>query len=216
VALALPALLLSALRFAAEMGASRRWVPGARRYALTPALATLAYLTGTLVALAWPLATRLGLPHRALLSGSFSGGSSHALALMVSERAPLLALALALPYLLLIELPFRLGLSGWRRTWLRDLRTRHATIEAHVRRLSAPDPRTGAPDTSDETLRAMQYDLVLLQFYSARITEAERASAAPLGLGGALAMLIIIIAGALLLDGSAQALAQALTIRLTP
>jgi hypothetical protein len=213
VALALPALLVSALRLAAEMAGSRRWVPAARRYALAPALATLSYLTGALVALAWLLAGRLGLAQWALMSGSFVAGQPH---VVISERAPLLALALALPYLALIELPFRLGLGSWRRAWLRDLRTRRTTIEAHVRRLSAPDPRTGAPDTGDETLRAMQYDLVLLQFYTARITEAERASSSPLGLGGTLAILLIIVAGALLLDGGAHTLAQALTIRLTP
>ena len=156
VALALPALLLSALRLAAEMAGSRRWVPAARRYALAPALATLSYLTGALVALAWLLAGRLGLAHWPLLSGSLVAGQSHTVIMTISERAPLLALALALPYLALIELPFRLGLGSWRRAWLRDLRTRRTTIEAHVRRLSAPDPRTGAPDTSEETLRAMQ------------------------------------------------------------
>ncbi len=216
VALALPALLLSALRLAAEMTGSRRWVPAARRYALAPALATLSYLTGALVALAWLLAGRLGLAHWPLLSGSLVAGQAHTVIVTISERAPLLALALALPYLALIELPYRLGLGSWRRAWLRDLRTRRTTIEAHVRRLSAPDPRTGAPDTSEETLRAMQYDLVLLQFYTARIAEAERASAAPLSLGATLAVLLIIVVGALLLDGGAHTLAQALTIRLIP
>src|SRR5487761_2575461 len=211
VTLAAPALLVSALRLAGEMAGARRWVPTARRYALAPALATLAYLTGALVALAWLLASRLGLAQAAL--ATVTPGHFH---LVMSERAPLLALALALPYLALIEAPFRLGLGAWRRAWLRDLRARRTTIEAHVRRLSAPDPHTGAPGTGDETLRAMQYDLVLLQFYTARIAEAERASAAPLSLGGALALLIIIVVGALLLDGGAHALAQALVVRLIP
>lgn len=213
VALALPALLVSALRFAGEMGAARRWAPGARRYGLVPAVATLSYLTGALVALAWLLAGRMGLAQHALMTVIYATGAPP---LIVSERAPLVALALALPYLALIELPFRLGLRAWRRVWLHDLRSRRATIEAHVRRLSAPDPRTGAPDTSDETLRAMQYDLILLQFYAARIEEAERASASPLGLGATLAVLLIVVAGALLLDAGAHSLAQALLIRLTP
>lgn len=212
VALALPALLIAALRLAAEMASARRWAPGARRYALVPALATLAWLTGALAPLAWLLANRLGLDQRSLEIGSGGVG------FILSGRSILVALALLLPYLALIEAPFRLGLSGWRRAWLRDLRTRRMTIEAHVRRLSAPDPRTGVPDTSDETLRAMQYDLVLLQFYSARISEAERAATSPLGLGGSVALLIIVALGAALLDGGAHALtfAQALSIRLTP
>ncbi len=211
LALALPALLIAALRLAAEMAGSRRWAPGARRYALVPALATLAWLTGALAPLAWLLANRLGLDQQALTV------NVGALSFILSERSIVLALALLLPYLALIEAPFRLGLAAWRGAWLRDLRTRRATIEAHVRRLSAPDPRTGVPDTSDETLRTMQYDLVLLQFYSARIVEAERAPASPLRLGGTLALLIIVVAGAALLDGGAHALtlAQALSIRLT-
>jgi hypothetical protein len=212
LALALPALVIAALRLAAEMAGSRRWAPGARRYALVPALATLAWLTGALMPLAWLLANRLGLDQQTLAV------NAGALSVILSERSVVLALALLLPYLALVEAPFRLGLDAWRHAWLRDLRTRRATIEAHVRRLSAPDPRTGIPDTSDETLRAMQYDLVLLQFYTARIAEAERASASPLGLGGTLALLIIVVAGAALLDGGAHALtlAQALSIRLTP
>jgi hypothetical protein len=213
VALALPALLVSALRFAAEMGAARRWAPSARRYGLVPAVATLSYLTGALVALAWLLAGRMGLAQHALMTVIYAAGAPP---LIVSERVALVALALALPYLALIELPFRLGLRAWRRVWLHDLRSRRATIEAHVRRLSAPDPRTGAPDTSDETLRAMQYDLILLQFYAARIEEAERASSSPLGLGATLAVLLVVVAGALLLDAGAHSLAQALLIRLTP
>ncbi|HEX8733057.1 MAG TPA: hypothetical protein VF725_13470 [Ktedonobacterales bacterium] len=212
VALALPALLVAALRLVAEMAGSRRWAPAARRYTLIPALATLAWLTGALAPLAWLLANRLGLDQWAVEIGA--GGADF----ILSARAILVALALLLPYLALVEAPFRLGLGGWRRAWLRDLRTRRTTIEAHVRRLSAPDPRTGVPDTSDETLRAMQYDLVLLQFYSARISEAERASASPLGLGGSVALLIIVALGAALLDAGPYALtlAQALSIRLTP
>ncbi|MDE3229265.1 MAG: hypothetical protein KGO05_05250 [Chloroflexota bacterium] len=209
---ALPALLVAALRLAAEMAGSRRWAPAARRYTLVPALATLAWLTGALAPLAWLLANRLGLEQWAVEIGAGGVG------FILSGRAILVALALLLPYLALVEAPFRLGLGGWRRAWLRDLRTRRTTIEAHVRRLSAPDPRTGVPDTSDETLRAMQYDLVLLQFYSARISEAERASASPLGLGGSVALLIIVALGAALLDAGPHALtlAQALSIRLTP
>lgn len=213
VALAAPALLVSAIRLAMEMAGSRRWVPAARRYALGPALATLSYVTGALVALAWLLGDHWGLPHQMLLTGASVSGR---LAPLISERAPLLAIALALPYLALIEAPFRLGLRAWRSVWLRDLNARRTTIEAHVRRLSAPDPHTGVADTSDETLRAMQYDLVLLQFYSARITEAESASSSPFGRRGALILLAIVVAGALLLDGGAHALAQALIIRLTP
>jgi hypothetical protein len=62
----------------------------------------------------------------------------------------------------------------------------------------------------------MQYDLVLLQFYSARITEAERASASPFTLWGTVALVVLTLSGALLFDVGAHALAQALAINLIP
>lgn len=212
-ALALPTFLVSAGRFAREMIGSRRWVAAARRYALAPALGTLAYLTGALVAGAWLLADRLHLPQVTLTTHDIGSGMPP---VILSARALLLALALALPYLACIELPFRVGLETWRRVWLRDLHTRRVTIEAHVRRLSAPDPRTGVPDTSAETLRAMQYDLVLLQFYTARITEAERASTSPYGLAGSLALLGIVLLGALFLDSGGHMLFGTINLRPIP
>lgn len=211
VALALPAFAVTTLRFASEFAGSRRWGPAARRYAFAPALNSLAYLTGALVILAWLVADRLHLESTALLTLITTGGHWTA-----SARALVLALALALPYLAFIEAPFRSGVGRWRRTWLRDLRSRKATIEAHVRRLSASDPHTGGQDTSEETLRAMQYDLALIQFYTMRIEEAERISAAPFGWGGAVTLLLFFLIAALLLDVGGQSVAHALILRLTP
>lgn len=205
VALALPVLLVSALRFAGELGGSRRWSPGARRYALGPALGTLAWLAGALVALVWWLSDRSGLGATILAHLTLAG-----MPVTVTARVIPLALALALPWLLLIETPFLIGLERWRSAWLRDLHTRKNATESHVRRLSAPDPHTGAQDTSEETLRAMQYDLVLLQFYTARIEEAERASSSPLSAGAAIFLALFVIAGALLLDTGSEALLHAL------
>lgn len=204
MALALPVLLVSVFRFVAELGGARRWAPGARRYALGPALGALAWLAGALVGLTWLLSGSAGLGDITLARGVIAGAP-----FIVTARAIPLALALALPWLLLIEAPFRIGLERWRRIWLRDLRTRKSATESHVRRLSAPDPHTGAQDTSDKTLRAMQYDLVLLQFYTARIEEAERASGSPLSAGGVIFMALFVIVGALLLDAGSGALLHA-------
>ncbi len=204
-ALALPVQVVSALRFVGELGGSRRWSPGARRYALGPALGTLAWLVGALVGLTWLLSGQSGLGAITLAQVTLAGAP-----VIVTARVIPLALALALPWLLLIEAPFRIGVSRWRRVWLRDLRGRKNATESHVRRLSAPDPHTGAQDTSEETLRAMQYDLVLLQFYTTRIEEAERASSSSLSAGGALFLALFIIAAALLLDSGAGALLHAL------
>ncbi len=205
VALALPVLLVSALRFVGELGGSRRWSPGARRYALGPALGTLAWLAGALVALVWWVSGLAGLDATILAQVTLAGAQ-----VSVTARVIPLALALALPWLLLIETPFRIGLGRWRRAWLRDLRTRKNATESHVRRLSAPDPHTGSQDTSEETLRAMQYDLVLLQFYTTRIEEAERATSSPLSAGGAIFLTLFIAAAALLLDAGSGALLHAL------
>lgn len=205
VALALPTLVVSALRFAGELGGSRRWSPSARRYALGPALGAHAWLTGALVGVAWLLIARGGLDAHPLARFTLAGAP-----LAITTRVIPLALALALPYLALIEAPFRIGLERWRRAWLHDLRARKNATESHVRRLSAPDPHSGAQDTSDETLRAMQYDLVLLQFYTGRIEEAERASSSPLSMGSALLLALFIVIAAVLLDAGSGALLHAL------
>ncbi len=205
IALAIPTLLLSMARFAIELGANASWTPVARRYALTPALTILAFLVGGALGVVWYLATLYGLELTPLLTAN-SVGLGPVTALVVTLRVAPLALTLALPYLALIETPYRIGMRRWRRGWLRELGVRRANLESHVRRLSAPDPRTGAQNTSDENLRAMQYDLVLLEFYRSKIAEAEDTPAAPFGLGGALFVLALVIVGALLFDSGAVAL----------
>src|SRR5262249_15439327 len=148
------------IRFTVEVGGSPSWVPAARRYALAPALILLATLTGALLLGVWFGSDRVNWGQTVLVE--LHAGSSP---LTLSLRGVALLAVLALPYLILLEVPFRLGMQRWRRTWLGDLTVRRADVESHVRRLSAADPRSGTQDTSDENLRAMQYDLVLLQFY---------------------------------------------------
>lgn len=171
-ALSLPALALLAVRLAGELGGSLTWVSAARRYALGPSASALAFLSGGLfVAVAW-VATGLGLQTTTLLSLEVGTQS-----FLLTARALVLFAALALPYLLLHELPYRVGIRRWRSGWLSELAMRRADLESHVRRLSAADPRSGAQDTSDENLRAMQYDMVLLEFYRAKDAEAREVSA---------------------------------------
>lgn len=201
--LALPAYLLAALRSAAELGGGAGWVAEARRYALGPALGALAPVTIALAAGVWLAATAATWQQHTLAVAQNDGSD-----LSLTLRGLALFLALALPYLLLVELPYRLGTRAWRRGWLRDLAERRADVESHVRRLSVPDPESGAQDTSDENLRAMQYDLVLLQFYQGKLDEVRRTPGgpfAPLSLLAAMALFAII---ALLLDAGAPALAR--------
>ncbi len=211
-ALATPTLLLSAWRFAGELGDNLDWTPAARRYALTPAFSILAFLVGALLGVVWVESTALGL-HLSFLLIVTSGTQGPLNSLVITMRAVPLALALALPYIALIEAPYRIGLWRWRRAWLRELEVRRAHLESHVRRLSTPDPRTGAQDTSDENLRAMQYDLVLLQFYRTKIEEARRIPAAPLTFWGTAFLVAVVIVGALLFDSGAVTLG-ALTLAL--
>jgi hypothetical protein len=204
VLLGAPTWLATLLRCAAELGSSPTWVPAARRYALQPALVVLATLSGALVLGGW-IATN-ALVWRGSVFSSFSLGG---VALAVTTRGALLLAVLVVPYLLLLELPFRVGMRRWRRAWLADLAVRRADVESHVRRLSATDPRSGAQDTGDDNLRAMQYDLVLLQFYRDKIAEAGKTTAAPFGLASAFAALVLAAATALALD-NATALVHAL------
>lgn len=201
--LGLPVMLISLGRYAMEFAGSPTWVPGARRYALRPAVALALPVICALLVAGWVATTSLGWqrsPWLDIYIGDLHG--------VVSARGVILLLALALPYLLLVELPFLIGMSHWRRAWLGDLTARRADVESHVRRLSVSDPRSGAQDTSEENLRAMQYDLVLLQFYRDKIDEAQRTRRSPTRVPRALLALLAAIAIAFLLDSAGVMLAN--------
>lgn len=203
--LAIPALLIALIRFSGEVSGSPGWVPPARRYALDPALAVLATATSLLAVGLWLGSQATGLDQMTL--ASFTIGTLPA---AVTMRGIVLFLALALPYLLVLDLPYRLGMRRWRRTWMADLTVRRADVESHVRRLSVSDPQSGEQDTSEENLRAMQYDLVLLQFYRDKIVEAERTSGVPFRRASYLVALLVTLAAAFLLDGLGASLAHLL------
>ena len=61
--------------------------------------------------------------------------------------------------------------------------------------------RLASQPANDDLLRAMQYDLVLLQFYRGQEDEARTTRAAPFRLEGQVAALVLALAGGLLLDG---------------
>ncbi len=205
---ALPLLLVDQSRLTAELVGNPSWIPSARRSVLRPTIGALGFLTGGLLIAVYAAATALGL-----------ADSSHALVIVASPsfdgmltwRAALLLLAAVLPYLLLVELPYRVGQRRWQRRWLQNLTTRRAELESHMRRLSAADPRSGAQDASDENLRAMQYDLVLLQFYRSKIEEAERTPTAPFAWQRMLVLLALGIPLAIVVDNIALLLTHLLT-----
>jgi hypothetical protein len=200
-ALALPLLLISAFRFGGELGGNVGWVSTARRYALAPAFQVLAWLAaGAIAALAvFATATRLS---NVLLTTVAVGPWRQAITLQTVALFVVPALIL----LAGLDIPFRVGIFRWRRYWLRELTTRRADIDAHVRRLSAVDPQTGLQDSSNENLRAMQYDMVLLQFYATRIEETHRVSSAPYGWLAGIGVALLLVVVALAVDGHAQQL----------
>lgn len=198
-ALALPVLLISALRYIGELGGNIGWVPAARRYALAPALHVLLFVAAGAVAALAVFAPQLGLRDSVFTSVTLGP---------ITEKITLQTVALfVVPALILLaglDIPFRVGIYRWQQHWLRELATRRADIDAHVRRLSALDPRTGEQDTSEENLRAMQYDMVLLQFYKTRTEETRNVTSAPYGLLVAIGFVLALAAVALLVDGVAQ------------
>src|SRR5262249_12060794 len=130
--LGLVVLLVTMLRFTGEMAGHRTWMPPARRYILEPALTVLAFVGALLFA---------GLASVTVVAGwrptTLATANIGAFGMTLTPRALVLFLALSLPYLLFLELPFRLGMRRWRESWLYELDTRRADVESHIRRLSA-------------------------------------------------------------------------------
>ncbi|MFI5273227.1 MAG: hypothetical protein ACHQ4H_09385 [Ktedonobacterales bacterium] len=194
---ALPVYLATLLRSSAELAGSTSWVAAARRYALAPALGALVPITAVLAVGVWLLATAAGWQQQILV-----GVVADQLNVSLSLRGLALFLTFAVPYLLLVDLPFRSGMRRWRHGWIRDLSARRADVESHVRRLSVPDVESGTQDTSEENLRAMQYDLVLLQFYQSKLHEVRHTSNAPFALPALIFALLVFVAVAVLLDSA--------------
>jgi hypothetical protein len=207
VLLALPLFLVAQGRLSADLRRNPTWVPAARRSGLRATMSVLAVVSGALLVAVYLGSSALGLGPRSntalvTLAGPAAG--------TITWRAVALLLALALPYLLLVELPYRQGIRTWRQLWLSDLITRRAGLESQLRLLSAPDPRTGAQNTSEENLRAMQYDLVLLQFYRSKIEEAQRVPAAPFSARNVITLAVGAVVVAVVIDYAAPLLAHVL------
>jgi hypothetical protein len=197
-ALALPFMAVAAVRFARELAGNRQWVPLARRYSLAPALTMAIFVTVALLSGAWWLGMLFAWQRIALVPIDLL-----ALHGVLTLRFLLFGLVVGLPYVLLLDLPYRLGTARWRAQRLATLGDRRADLESQVRRL-ATQPAT------DQILRAMQYDLVLLQFYRGQMDEARTTALAPFHLEGRLVALTLAVASALALDGGGPLLLRLL------
>ena len=156
--------------------------PEARRYALRPAMELLSFHTITLFFIA-------------VLAISFTNVGAAAIlpALLpaVSWRFIVYVAAIVLPYLLLIDLPYRQGIARWRAARLRDLLMRRNEI---ARRLSRATPQP--VDQND--MRVVQ-DYLTWQYYRTLEGEVKETSTAPFSIEGrALALALTILTGILL------------------
>jgi hypothetical protein len=153
----------------------------ARRYALRPALELLSFHIITLYV-------------AALLANSFwnFGATPIWPALpVITWRLLIYIAALVLPYLLLIDLPYRQGITRWRASRRRELARWRNEI---AQRLSH-----AAPQPADQTdLRAIQ-DYLTWQYYRSQEEEVKATPSAPFPIErGLLALALTIITGFLL------------------
>ncbi len=157
--------------------------PEARRYALRPALELLWFHTVTLL-------------FAALLANSFYDlGADSVLPPgwpFVSARLLVYLGALVLPYVLLIDLPFRRGIARWQSIRLHHLGLRRNEI---AQRLSRSQPQ--ATDQTD--LRTLQ-DYVIWQYYRTQETEVKDVSPAALSIQRRVLALLLAVPGAVALD----------------
>jgi hypothetical protein len=157
--------------------------PEARRYALQPALELLSFHTITLVFFAVLANSIANLGADSVLPSGWP---------LVSLRLLVYAGALFIPYLLLIDLPFREGMTRWRSARLHELALRRNEI---AQRLSRSQPQ--ATDQSD--LRTIQ-DYLTWQYYRTGETEVKDTSPAPFSSGWLLLALILAMLGGVALD----------------
>ena len=156
--------------------------PEARRYALRPALELLSFHTITLFFIAVLAISFTNVGAASILPASLPS---------VSGRFIVYVAAIVLPYLLLIDLPYRRGIASWRAARLHDLLLRRNEV---ARRLSRVTPQP--VDQND--LRVVQ-DYLTWQYYRTLEGEVKATPTAPFSLEGrALALALTILTGILL------------------
>jgi hypothetical protein len=179
----LPCTLSVQARLVHALMGQRAHSPEARRHALVPALELLSFHTVLFLLTA------------VLVNSIANAGADTVLPPgwpFVSLRLLIYAGALILPYLLLVDLPFREGIARWRTTRLHDLALRRNEI---AQRLSRSQPQ--AADQTD--LRALQ-DYMTWQYYRTQEIDVRETSLSPFSAGRLLLALILAILGGIALD----------------
>jgi hypothetical protein len=179
----LPFTLTVQLRMSLELLGHQAHGPELRRSHLLPALQLLFFHTITLFLIAL-LATSI-----------FHSGDTAlwpAVLPTLTVRALLYLGALILPYLLLIDLPFRRGIARWRAARVSELRRNRATVRQGVNQTL---PQVG----NQPELLALQEQVSWL-FSRAQEEEVKEVPAAPFSTEGRLLALVLTIATAFLLN----------------
>lgn len=157
--------------------------PEARRYALRPTLELLSFHTLILLSAVLLANSVYNLGADPILPSGWP---------VVSQRLLVYAAALLVPYLLLVDLPFREGMARWRSARLRELGLRRSEI---AQRLSRSQPQ--ATDQTD--LRTLQ-DYVTWQYYRTQESEVRDTPSSPFAIGRLLLALVLAILGGIALD----------------
>jgi hypothetical protein len=139
------------------------WEVPARRYALRFTLILLPFVIGGALAISITLRQVFMLQEYAIFEiGSFAVKASTALYL----------LAFLVPYAVLIDVPYRYGVSRWRLRKLKELRGARRLVEEEIARLPLTHERK-------EDLHELQYHLGWMDYYQKKMTEAAETDEAP-------------------------------------
>ena len=157
--------------------------PEARRYALQPALELLSFHTVTLFFIAIVVNSIYNIGADSVLPSGWP---------FVSLRLLVYAAALIVPYVLLVDLPFREGIARWQHAKLHELALRRNEI---AQRLSRSQPQ--AADQTD--LRTIQ-DYLTWQYYRTQESEVRDTAAAPFSIERLLLVVGLALLGGIALD----------------
>jgi hypothetical protein len=178
-----PFTLTVQLRMSLELLGHPAHGPEIRRSHLVPALQLLTFHTITLFLLA------------ILTTSIFHVGDTvlfPSVLPVLTVRALVYAGALILPYLLLIDLPFRWGIARWRAAKLSELRRNRATLRQGINQTL---PQVG----NQAELLALQEQVSWL-YFRAQEDEVKEVSATPFSTEGRLLALVLTIATAFVLN----------------
>ncbi len=159
----LPFVVYTQILLSRDLGGHPDWEVSARRYALRFSLLLLPFEIGGALVISIALRQWLSLQDYTLLTI----GSQP-----ITGSILLYLLAFILPYLGLIDLPYRYGVNRWRQKHLKELRSARRLAEEEIARL----PLKGE---AKEDLHELEYHLGWIQYYQSAMAEISDTSESP-------------------------------------